>query len=100
MANNIGMIIGEMQRLQQEFKQKTVEVVEGAGVFRVVMNGHQEVLEVQIDPSFLNAANLNAFEEIICSAVNRAIVESKVMVKNEIAKITGGMGMPNIQGLF
>ena len=100
MVNKMGMIIAEIQRLQQEFKKKTVEVVEGEGTFRIIMNGHQEVLEAKFDPSVLNPANLDALEVMVCSAVNRVIAESKSMVKSEIAKITGGMGLSNIQGLF
>ncbi|HOV79132.1 MAG TPA: YbaB/EbfC family nucleoid-associated protein [Bacillota bacterium] len=100
MVNNIGAIIAEIQKLREESKKMTVEVSEGDGVFRIVMNGHQEVLEVRFEPSVLSPGNADALEAAVCNAVNRAIAESKLMIKNEVAKITGGMGLPNIQGLF
>lgn len=100
MINNMGSIIAEVQRLQQELMNMTTEVSEGEGAFRVVINGHQEVLEVKFDPAVLNPDHIEALQTVVVSAFNRAISESKQMIKNEIAKITGGMNLPNVPGLF
>ncbi|OPY58680.1 MAG: Nucleoid-associated protein [Pelotomaculum sp. PtaU1.Bin035] len=98
--NNMGMIIGEVQRMQQELKNVTVEIGEGDGAFSIVMNGHQEVLGVKFSPAALAPGNIEALEVMVASAFNRAINESKQLIKNEISKITGGMNLPNIPGLF
>lgn len=97
---NMGPIFAEVQRLQQELKFKTIEVSEGEGAFRILMNGHQEVQGVKFDPAALSPGNVEALQVMVASAFNRAIIQSKEMIKNEIAKITGGLNLPNIPGLF
>ncbi|MCL6634378.1 MAG: YbaB/EbfC family nucleoid-associated protein [Peptococcaceae bacterium] len=100
MLNNMGEILAEMQRLQQELKNMTIEVSEGGDAFRVVMNGYQEVQGVYFNPSVLSPANVEELQAMVAGAFNRAIEESKQMLKNEIGRLTGGLNLPNISGLF
>lgn len=100
MTNNMGEVFAEMQKLQQELKNMTVEVSEGGGAFTVVMNGHQEVLEVKFEPGALYRDNREQLQNMVAAAFNRAIFESKQMIKDEISKITGGFNLPNLTELF
>ena len=100
MINNMGSLIAEVQRLQQELKTMAVEISEGEGALKIIINGHQEVLEVTFSPSVLRPGNCEALQAMLVTAMNRAITESKQMIKGEIGKITGGMNLPNIPGLF
>lgn len=100
MMDNMGFILAEIQKLQQELKNMSVEVSEGDGAVRVVMNGSQEVLYVTFDPAALSPDNIAALQIMAASAFNRAIIESKEMIKKEIAKITGSLNLPNISGLL
>ncbi|MCL6560300.1 MAG: YbaB/EbfC family nucleoid-associated protein [Firmicutes bacterium] len=99
MMQNMGAIMAEVQRLQQELKNMTIEVNEGDGAVRVVMNGHQEVFGVKISSDAVKQENLEVLEIMIASAFNKAISDSKQILKNEIAKLTGGMNFPNFPGL-
>lgn len=96
----MGFLIAEVQRLQQELKSMNIEVSEGEGAFQIVMNGHQEVLAVKFNPRVLTPDHADALQVMVANAINRAITESKQMIKNEIGKVTGGMNLPNIPGLF
>lgn len=100
MTSNMGAIIAEVQRLQRELMNKTLEISEGDGAVKIVMNGYQEVLDVKISPSVLSAANADELQAMVARAVNRALTESKQMIKAELAKLTGGMNLPNMPGLF
>lgn len=100
MINNMGAIMAEMQKLQQELKHKTIEISEGDGMFRLVINGQQQVLDAKFGPGALDPGNVAALEIMVASAVNRAITESKNIFKSEIARLTGGANLPNIPGLF
>ncbi|MDD2553307.1 MAG: YbaB/EbfC family nucleoid-associated protein [Desulfotomaculaceae bacterium] len=97
---NMGTIFAEMQKLQGELKNKTIEVNEGEGAFRVFMNGHQEVQRVEFNPAALDPNNVEALQIMVASAFNRAIAQSKEMIKTEVTKLTGGLNLPNIPGLF
>lgn len=98
--SNMGAIIAEVQKIQQELSKKTVEINEGGGTFSIVMNGRQEVLSVKFGPAAIKSGNIAALEMMVASAINRAINESKQMIKDEVAKLTGGMNLPNMPGLF
>ena len=97
---NMGPILAEIQRLQRELKDMTVEVSEGEGTVRILMNGCQEVQSVAFNPAALNPDNIEALQAMVADAFNKAVVQSKEMIKTEIAKITGGLNLPNIPGLF
>ncbi|OPX85132.1 MAG: Nucleoid-associated protein [Pelotomaculum sp. PtaB.Bin104] len=98
--NNMGAIITEVQRIQQELSKLTVDISEGDGMFSITMNGRQEVLNVKFGPAALSQDNIDALELLVASAINRAINESKQMLQNEVAKLTGGLNLPNMPGLF
>lgn len=97
---NMGFIVAEIQKLQDELKNKTVEVSEGGGAFTVVMDGQQQVVAVKFGSGALQPKNAAALEMMAASAFNKALAESKDMLKNEINKLTGGMSLPNIPGIF
>lgn len=97
---NMGPILVEIQRLQQGLKSMSIEVSEGDGAVKVVINGSQEVISVSFDPAALSPDNIAALQMMTASALNRAIIESKEMIKREVAKITGGLNLPNIPGLL
>ncbi len=100
MINNMGGFISEIQKIQEELKKLTIEISEGGGAFRMVINGYQEVLDVKFDPLALNPENIENLQDIVTTAFNRAITDSKQLVRNEIGKMTGGLNLPNITGLF
>lgn len=101
MMNNVGAMVAELQkRLQEELKNKTVEISEGGGAFKLVMDGQQQVVAVKFGPRAWPSNNTQNMEKIIMSAFNKAVAESKNMVKHEVAKLTGGMNLPDINGLF
>jgi DNA-binding YbaB/EbfC family protein len=96
----MGALIEKMQKMQQELKNMTIEITEGEGACRIIINGHQEVQEVKIEASLLHPGQVRALEALVVKTVNRAIVESKNMIKSEVGKMTGGMGFPNVPGMF
>jgi DNA-binding YbaB/EbfC family protein len=100
LINNMGALIERVQQMQQELKNMTVEVSEGGGALRIIINGHQEVQEVKIAPSLLKPEQAGVLETLMVSAINKAIVESKHIIKGEVSKMTGGMNLPNIPGMF
>lgn len=101
MINNMGALIEKMQKMQQELKNMTIEISEGDGALKVLINGHQELQKVKIEPSLLRPEQAGELEALVVKTVNRAIVESKNIIKSEVNKMTGGMNFPNnIPGMF
>ncbi|MCG8514869.1 MAG: YbaB/EbfC family nucleoid-associated protein [Halanaerobiales bacterium] len=87
----------KVTKMQEELEQKTIETSAGGGVVKVVVNGKQELLDIQIDPTAVDPEDVEMLEDLILAAVNEGMRKVADMVNNEMSKITGGM---NIPGMF
>jgi DNA-binding YbaB/EbfC family protein len=96
----MGALLEKMQKMQQELKNMTMEIDEGGGACKVIINGHQEVQDIKIEPSLLRPEHAGALGALVTKAVNKAIMESKNIIKSEVGKMTGGMNFPNMPGMF
>lgn len=90
----------DMMKAQEELKNLRVEEVVDAGSVKVVANGRQEIIGIVLDPGIIHPANSDAIQELLVSAVNKALSKSRKLADQEINKITGGLNIPNIPGLF
>ncbi len=87
----------KMSKMQEELEDKTIEASAGGGVVKVVVNGKQELLDIQIDPDAVDPEDVEMLEDLILAAVNEGMREISDMVNKEMGKLTGGM---NIPGMF
>jgi nucleoid-associated protein EbfC len=87
-----------MKKLQEEAGGKTVEASSGGGMVTVVTNGRQEVLSIKIDPSVVDPKDIEMLQDLVTAAVNEALRKSQDLMKEEMGKLTAGMGLP--PGMF
>lgn len=87
----------KMEKMQEEMEGKTVESSAGGGAVKVVVNGKQEVVDLQIDPEAVDPDDVEMLEDLLLAAVNEGMRKVKDMVNDEMGKLTGGM---NIPGMF
>ena len=87
-----------VKKLQEEAGGKTVEASSGGGKVTVVANGRQEILSIKIDPSVVDPSDLDMLQDLVTAAVNEALRKSQELMKDEMAKLTSGMGLP--PGMF
>lgn len=87
----------DMAKLQEELGSRTVESTAGGGVVRVAANGKQEIVAVEIKPEVVDPEDVEMLQDLILTAVNGALNQSREMVAKEMSKLTGGL---NIPGLF
>ncbi len=103
---NIGQITKMAQQLQtqmaqaqEELKQTTLEASAGGGAVRIVISGAQDVRSVEIDPSAVDADEVEMLQDLVMTAINEAITRSKELERERMAGIAGGMGLPGMPGL-
>ncbi len=87
-----------VKKLQEEAAGKTVEASAGGGMVSVVANGRQEIISIKIDPSVVDPKDIEMLQDLVTAAVNEALRKSQDLMKQEMAKLTSGMGLP--PGLF
>jgi len=90
----------KMAKLQEELGERTVEASSGGGMVAVVANGRQEILSVRIDPEVIDPDDKEMLQDLIIAAVNDALTKAKNMVQEEMGKLTHGLNLPNLPGLF
>lgn len=86
----------KMLRLQEELAQKTVESAAGGGMVKVVANGKQQVVSIQIEKEVVDPEDVEMLQDLILAAVNDALLKSQEMVSQEMSKITGGLNIPGL----
>jgi nucleoid-associated protein EbfC len=85
-----------MTQLQEELATRTVEAAAGGGMVKVVANGRNEILSVKIDPQVVDPADIEMLEDLITAAVNDARNRVEEMTRAEMARLTGGLGLPGL----
>jgi len=107
MLGNAGEMREKMQQMQEELGRMTAEADAGAGAVRVVVNGKMQVLNVELDRAMITAlagegsdADKQMIEELIVSATNEAFSRVQELARQEMAKLTGGMDLPGLDGLM
>jgi len=86
----------KMSKVQDELEEKTVEATAGGGAVKVVVNGKQEVLDLEIDPDAVDPEDVEMLEDLILAAVNEGLRKVQDMVDDEMGKVTGGMNIPGM----
>ena len=88
----------EMEKVQEELKEKTVEASAGGGAITVVATGKKDIKEIIIKPEVVDPDDVEMLQDLVLAAVNEALRKADEMVSSEVGKITGGLG--GIPGLF
>ncbi|GAB6159208.1 hypothetical protein JCM39194_24080 [Desulfotomaculum varum] len=99
MFGNMSKILGQLQGLQQQLKELTVEATAGDGLVRVIMNGQQQVLAVRFDPDRINATAPEELGQMLAEAYQQAQQASKTKARDEFSKATG-LNIANLPGIF
>lgn len=82
------------QKLQDEMKDKTGEGNAGGGLVVATVNGHGDLVKLRIDPRALDSKDVSLLEDLVVAAVHDAHARVKELIQAEVAKLTGGMGLP------
>ncbi len=90
----------ELVKAQEDLRNLRVEAVVDAGSVKVVADGQQKIIDIILDPGIIHPANSRVIQQLLVEAVNKALEKSKNLAGQEIAKVTGGLNISGIPGLF
>lgn len=86
----------QMEKVQDELKQMTVEATAGGGAVTVVATGDQRVVSIDIDPAVIDPEDAAFLSEMILVAVNDAMEQSQELAKSKLGGLTGGLKIPGL----
>ena len=93
-----GGMMAQLQRMQQQLAEaqaalaeETVTASAGGGAVKVTMTGDQKCREVVIDPALLEDADAEMLQDLVLSAVNLALDQSRELAAQRLGPLAGGL---------
>lgn len=94
---NMGMM-QQLQQLQQQMveaqdalKDETVTATAGGGVVTVVATGDQQIQSIVIEPDILEDADVEMLQDLILTAINGALDQSRELASERLGPLAGGL---------
>ena len=84
----------KMAGLQQEVEALEVEGTAGGGLVSVRLNGKGMMLGMTVDPSLINADEVEILEDLIVAAHNDAKGKVEAAVQEKTKELTAGLPIP------
>jgi nucleoid-associated protein EbfC len=84
----------QMKQMQEEMGKKQVTADAGAGMVQATVNGRLELVKLKIDKDKIDVNDTDMLEDVIIAAVTAAQAKAANVMKDEMQKIAGEMGLP------
>ncbi len=106
-ANQGGNMMARIQKMQEEM-QKTQAAVEeseftasaGGGAVEVTVTGRHEVKAIKMQPEIIDPDDIDMLEDLLLASINEAMRKADETMEKEMGKLTGGLNIPGMGGLF
>jgi len=100
-GNQAGML-EQLQKVQQQIETAQEQLADekvtasvGGGAIKITMTGDQHCTAVEIDPEMLKDADAEMMQDLVLSAINAALEQSRQMQADKLGPLAGGMsGLP------
>lgn len=86
----------QIERVQNEMANKTVEATSGGGVVKITAKCDGSLAAIKIDPAAVNPADVALLEDLVLAAVNNALAQAKEISNTEMGKVTQGLNLPGM----
>jgi len=100
MIKQVKKMQDDMAAKQEELDERVYDVSAGGGIVNIKIKGTSEILSIKIDPSVINAEDVEILEDMLVAGVNEAFAKVDDIKEKEMEKLTSGVNMPKIPGLY
>lgn len=83
-----------LQQMQSDLEKRTVSASAGGGMVTATADGKGQVTGIQIDPSVVDASDVEMLEDLVLGAVGEAQRKAATLAADEMSKLTGGLDLP------
>jgi len=97
-AGGGGGMMAQLQKMQQQLAEaqeklaeETVTATAGGGAIKVTMTGDQKCRSVEINPEFLKDMDAEMLQDLVLSAVNMALDQSRELQQRMLGPLAGGL---------
>ena len=100
MMKKIQDMQNEMARIQEEVENSEFSASAGGGAVEVTVNGKHEVKAIKMQPEIVDPEDIDMLEDLLLAAINEAMRKADETMESEMGKLTGGLNIPGMGGLF
>ena len=105
-SNNMNQMLKQAQKMQQDAAQLQEELEQreytatSGGMVEATVTGKHLLKSIAIQPEAVDPDDVEMLQDMIVAAVNAAVEKAIDTANEEMEKITGGMNLPGMGGLF
>lgn len=92
MMQQIKKLQEQMAQAQDALAVETVTSSVGGGAIKITMTGDQHCKGVEIDPEMLKEADAEMLQDLILSAINASLDQSRELASQRLGPLAGGLG--------
>jgi len=81
----------QMEAVQAQLAVETITATVGGGAIKVTMTGDQKCRSVEISADLLKDADPEMLQDLVLSAVNMALDQSRQLASERLGPLTGGL---------
>ena len=104
---NMQSMIRQAQKMQEDManaqamlEQSEYTATVGGGTVTAVIDGKHMIKSLTIKPEVVDPEDVEMLADLVMGAVNEANRQAEEASEAEMSKITGGVNMPGMAGLF
>ena len=86
----------QLQKVQEEAANETVEATAGGGMVTVTANGAGEIVEIKIAKEAIDPDDPEMLADLVLAAVNEALRSAQRLVESKVGPLMGGLGLPGL----
>jgi DNA-binding YbaB/EbfC family protein len=92
-----GGMMAQLQKMQQQLAEAQAKLAEetvtatAGGAIKVTMTGDRRCKSVEINPDLLKDADAEMLQDLVLSAVNMALDQSRALAEQRLGPLAGGL---------
>jgi DNA-binding YbaB/EbfC family protein len=100
LMKNAGQIKQSVQDMNTRLQAARFTGQAGGGQVQATVDGRGEMVNLRIDPTRVQAGDVELIEDLTCAAVRDAVVRSREAMQKEMQELTGGLNLPGMGELL
>jgi DNA-binding YbaB/EbfC family protein len=103
---NMNQMLKQAQKMQEDAQNLQADLDEreytatSGGMVEVTIDGTHHIKSINIKPEAVDPDDVEMLQDMIVAAMNSAVDEAINTAEEEMSKITGGLNLPGMGGLF
>lgn len=93
MMKQLQQLQEQLLAAQEQLAEETVTATSGGGAVKITLTGDQRCTAVEIDAGLLEDADVEMLQDLILTALNTALEDSRDLAQDRLGPLAGGLSL-------